>query len=112
MGIMRIMKTDDTHFDEECADTYQGQPEMRTRLQEIVDGDVEIVWVLYKGRRTGMIVNDRGATVQNLLPVNKPASEIYHNATALREGMSASEAFEKLPKIHGDAVLLFDCNAT
>ena len=109
MGKMKIIKADGTQFDEECADTYEGQDSMRGRLQEIVGGDIEHIHVLYKEKPTYMIVNETGAVQNPPLPINKAASHIYHTWAAQQEGKTIEQAFNEMPPIHGDVALLFDC---
>ncbi len=53
-----------------------------TEMQEFVEGYIEHVNVLYKGKRTTMIVNDEGAVKG--LPVNEAATKIYWAASAAR----------------------------
>ena len=109
MGKMKILKTDGSKYDEECADVYEGQKPMRNRLMGIVGGYIEHVRVLYQNKYMYMIVNETGAVQKPPLPVNKEASHIYHTNMAEHEGLTIEQAFIEYPKIHGDAVLLFDC---
>ena len=109
MGHMRIYRTDGTTYDEDCDDVFEGQSPMYNRLKEIVDGDVEYVHVLYDGEPKYMVVNEIGAVMDPPLPINKEASHIYHAATMRRENISKESAFSDMPKIHGDAVVLYDC---
>ncbi|TCK36683.1 hypothetical protein B0G84_5696 [Paraburkholderia sp. BL8N3] len=78
---------------------------LRDRLQQFVGGEIELVWVLWKGHRTAMIVNDTGAITTDArgrLPINVIASEIY--AEASRRQSDLPQGF--VPLIFGNAVLL------
>ena len=73
-------------------------------MQSTVGGDVEYVAVLYKNKRTYMVVNEMGAMAVHgrpPLPVNKAATEIYHAASRAR-GLDWAGP----PEIHGDVLLL------
>lgn len=66
-------------------------------LQEIVGGYIEIVYVMYGGKRIQMIVNEDGHAMS--LPLNREATHIYHATAALR-------GYRTEHPIVGDAVLL------
>ena len=51
-------------------------------MQDFVGGHIEIVSVLYLGKKAHMIVHEEGMILQ--LPVNGTATEIYHAATKAR----------------------------
>lgn len=75
----------------------------RTELQKIVDGDIEYVNVLFKGKKSTMIVNEIGAK-NPPLPVNARATAIYCTHSLKTEPF----VFDILnsPLIHGTVVLL------
>jgi hypothetical protein len=76
----------------------------RQALQKFVEGGIEFVWVLYKERRTCMVVNELGANhteERSPLPVNLAASTIYAAASRRRNAPPSG-----IPRIHGNAVLL------
>ncbi len=73
------------------------------KMQEYVGGYIEHISVLYKGKPATMYANEEGATNWHPgypLPVNKPATDIYH-AFTLSRGLPAPVA-----KIHGAAIVL------
>lgn len=77
-------------------------PPTREALRLFVQGEIEHVWVLYKGRRTCMIVNETGrlrSGERGPLPVNLAASKIYAAA-------SHHDSRSIVPEIHGNAVVL------
>ena len=93
----------DTEGGERCepSDT----PPSREQLRTFVKGNIETCWVLYKGRRTAMIVNEDGAIAtdeRGPLPVNLAASKIYAAASAMR----GEDYVPRTPRIHGNAVVL------
>lgn len=45
-------------------------------LQEFIGGYVEVVWVLFRGKRAAMLVNEDGHRLG--LPFNSRGTEIYH----------------------------------
>jgi len=61
-------------------------------------GDREWVHVLFKGKRTRMLVNENGIALG--LPINAEATEIYH-AWPRSKGMDVTGRH-----IHGNAILL------
>lgn len=76
MGTIHILKADGT---------AESKPGDRLppfdELKKIVDGPIEFVWVLYKDKRTCMIVNECGSIAYDKrgpLPVNQAATDIYH----------------------------------
>lgn len=66
-------------------------------LQEIVGGYIEIVYVMYGGKRVQLIVNEDGHAMR--LPLNREATHIYHVTAALR-------GYRTCHPIVGNAVLL------
>lgn len=51
-------------------------------LQEFVSGYVEVVWVLFRGKRAAMLVNEDGHRLG--LPFNTRGTEIYHEVARQR----------------------------
>ena len=99
-------------------------------MQDFVDGFVEHVSVLYKGKRASMFVHDEGAIIG--LPINEAATKIYWAASAARgidladkeQRQKAEDEFwgrfgniprldlnprpDQPPFIHGNAIVLED----
>lgn len=65
---------------EEHHDT-PGEPSL-DEMQKFVGGFIELVTVLYKGKKCHMIVNENG--IAEGLPVNETATEIYYAASRAR----------------------------
>ncbi len=109
MGIVHVLKPGG----EEQTWPASTLPE-RDALMELVEGHLEYVKVLYKGKPTYMVVNDVGALTgpggTPPLPINWDATEIYHAATLKRaelgEDISCFGPRCDWPKIHGVAVVL------
>lgn len=78
----------------------------RERMREIVDGDIEFVWVTFNDKRTCMIVNETGAVQNPPLPINQVATHIYHTYPARRDGISMEEARKRFPPVRGDVAIL------
>lgn len=68
--------------------------------KKIVGGWTETVWVLHQRKRTCMLVNETGAIQDPPLPINKKATEIYHNASRAR-----GQDWKGAPYIHGTVIL-------
>lgn len=68
--------------------------------EEFLAGDREFVWVMFKGKRTCMLVNDSGNGLG--LPINDAATEIYR-AWPRSRGMYVEDRH-----IHGNAIVLED----
>lgn len=68
--------------------------------EEFLAGDRELVWVVFKGKRTCMLVNENGIALG--LPVNDAATEIYR-AWPRSRGMYVEDR-----RIHGNAMVLED----
>jgi len=68
--------------------------------KKIVGGWTECVWVLHQGKRTCMLVNETGAIQDPPLPINKAATEIYHQASRAR-----GRDWVGPPHIHGTVIL-------
>lgn len=104
MSQMVIIRADGTETTEPFPKVWDGDRETSKKLREIIGGWIEYVHVLYKDKPTYMVVNEEGALMQ--LPVNLKATEIYHEATRRRTGMSKRAAMGSLAWIYGDVVVL------
>lgn len=101
-----IIRADGRREYQEFPSIYRGQEDAMEQLKTIVGGWVELVHVLYNGKPTYMVVNEEGAILQPPLPINIDATDIYHNATMIREKMTRELARATLAHIHGDVALL------
>lgn len=68
--------------------------------EQFLVGGRELVWVLFKGKRTCMLVNGDG--IEMNLPINNPATEIY------REWPRSQGMYVEDRHIHGNAMVLED----
>jgi hypothetical protein len=84
-----------------CEEGALEAPE-RAAACEFVGGTIEHVWVLYKEKRTCMLVHENGIALG--FPVNSQATEIYREWPR-RRGMDVSALH-----IHGNAIVLEDIN--
>ena len=84
------------------------KPPTGDEMRNFVGGYIELVHVLYQGKASQMIVNEEGATdfmKEYPLPINRAATEIYHNASIAR---GEDWPHDMSPFIHGDVILLED----
>jgi hypothetical protein len=72
----------------------------RDACEQFLAGGRERVWVLFKGKRTCMLVNDEGALMN--LPINDSATDIYREWPRKR-GMHVEDRH-----IYGNAMVLED----
>ena len=111
------MNADGTSSEEDFPAEWAGDdPEKKARLKEIVGSEIEYVFVLHKGKRTAMIVNEMGAILTPPLPINKKATKIYWRASVMRHLNLSEDEYEAMfdvlwgnpdmNYIHGDVALL------
>lgn len=94
MGLIHWMPVEGPEVTEDASE----QPEYE-RLREYVGGWIEYVSVLYKGKRTTMVVNEEGRL--NDLPINERATEIYY-AAAASQGVDLADKDQR--EAHSDAL--------
>jgi hypothetical protein len=70
------------------------------RMQDYVEGHIEVVHVMFKGKRTQMLVNEEGLITAK--PFNMRATSLYHLASIQDRG-----EFPNSP-IVGNAIVLED----
>lgn len=73
--------------------------EIRPTINELVDGRLEHVAVLFNGRRADMFVEEHSA---GNMPVNDEATKIYHASSLSREPGADTRDW---PKVYGVAVV-------
>lgn len=78
----------------EAADTVPDY----SACERFLEGDRELVWVMFNGKRTCMLVNENG--IARGLPINEEATEIYRTWPR-QQGMNVDGRH-----IHGNAVVL------
>lgn len=105
MGTIHVIRPDGEE------ETWEANtPPERDRLSELVGGDPYYAVVLYKGKRTYMVVEDASAIKDPPWPVNEAATRIYHanNRARIKRGddLSSFGPPGSWPKIHGTAVVL------
>lgn len=81
MGTLILYRADGAVHTELCPETVVDDRAFLDKLQQLVGGYIEIVWVLYNGKRTAMIVNEDGLSLG--LPPNIRGTEIYRETAKL-----------------------------
>lgn len=98
MGTLHYYLADGS-YDTSQADTAPQQSD----LQAFVGGCVEVVWVLFRGKRAAMLVNEDGHRLG--LPFNSRGTEIYHEVARQRGQCNPNP-------ILGNALVLEDIELT
>lgn len=63
LGTLILYRADGAVHTELCPATVVDDRVFLDKLQQLVGGYIEIVWVLYNGKRTAMIVNEDGLSL-------------------------------------------------
>ena len=83
---------------------YTSEPTL-AHMQEFVGGGIELVSVLYQGKRCHMIVHEEGSLIP--LEVNAAATLIYHEAVVKPDCLMRGNAYnpQHYAQIYGPAML-------